>query len=1061
MLPSVPELAQAGFLHGVSEIRLIRGLGLAPEVEMILASRKRLWAIDKFDPDVPERLVTDVLPSLSRADGALLLVAEQILHLDADSIMSLHTRAFNREPVPLTGIIRSIDVGSTDRPRQLDFFQSVVIPTAKFFGLWLYRNTAENLVLYYSDRARFDSLLQFAINQTAKGEPGIREHRIREILGRRDDIDILWEWHHLRSLDQTLSGPPDNWTSRLSLCGMVTVACDQPEQCYEILGHLHLAEGYEHQPALQDFVAMPRSSGYQAIHTILSPSGKDFTGNHSTRVRIITRPAQEERLVDINERRLSSMQRQIEARRTRGLRVFANDGQAVLLPAGSVVLNFAYEIHNDFVALARSAAVNKESLDLLHPLREGDVINLIVGDVPQPLPPGWETRVPSGTAAKIRRKFNAVYRPHLIAAGRRWLRQLLADRGAKEALSALSVDDSALDSHVADAIAAYPADAQHPTTTPDFLRDLGILIARRTSADQIPELDSLIGGAVDRIAAVIRNARAVPIEDFILPSHNPSAFDRLVICPTCRPTPGKEVVGLLARRRLVVHQANRKCGIGGHPIIWRRRFSRGQYFVVEMNNRQGIAVEILSLVKDRMIDLQDHVGTSLGPGWAVLRFHVHSLSSDAVAGLLRAISSIPGVLRVLGPESPVVQSLEGPLPSRERRLISGRSSPYVCGPVIMDDRFFYGRGNELAELRKWFDLTRLGGAERGSNIFVSGPLKTGKTSLVERFLREVRRAEYECIVVKTVALLQDPKDPQRNPESWGPVSTSLRSDLMATMPPDLKEKVSVGYQSEIPLEDLLISIRSIADMPVVLVVDEAVSMFSASAGTPEQAQLQRFMSTLAQTAGMLAIWIGPDAPVADLPPALSEALRTAHEIRVAPFREGEVLDLLRAKNMEDMGTKIHAEEKLGVELWRFTGGNPYWCNIVAEAMFDKAKTVADGALNYGRGELNRARPVLVGHQRAFSDRIAEIDHPRLGGIVGFILRLLSRQDAEGKQLTVADVCHAAIQRGFDTNDDELLTILRRLVARGSVRRKAVKGRIYWGIDCPALRGHVLNEIPVR
>jgi hypothetical protein len=1032
-------------------------MDLSPEIEAILSSRKRLWAIDKFDPDVPERLVTDVLPSLVRAEGALLLVAEQILHLDADGILSRHTRDFNRKPLPLTGTIKPFDIGSMDRPRQLDFFRSVIIPTAKFFGLWHYRNAAENLVLYYSDRARFDALLRFAIDETAEGSPMIQEHRIREILRHRDDVDIVWEWHHLQSLDRILSGPADKWHTRLSLCGMVTVVCDQPEQCYEILARLHLAEGYEHQAALKDFIAMPRSSGYQAIHTILTPPGKDFTGNHSTRVRIIARPAQEERLLEINERRLSSMQRQIEDRRELGLRVFANDGKPVLLPAGSVVLNFAYRIHRPFVALARSATVNKESAEIMRPLREGDVVNLIVGDVPQPLPSGWETRVPPGTAEKIRRQFNFVYRPHLIAVGRRWLRELLLDRGAKEALKALSVDDSALDSYVADAIASVPAGVQQPVTSADFLRDLGALIAPRTS--QNPVLDTRIEGIVDRVATDIRNARTLPIEDFILPSHNPSTFDRLVICSTCRPSPGKEVVGLLAGRKLVVHQANRKCGAGGEPITWRRRFSRGQYFVVEMNNRQGIAAEILAMVRDRMIDLQDHVGTSLGPGWAVLRFHVHSLSKDAVTELTHGISLIPGVLRVLGPDAPVVQSLEGPLPPRERRPISGRSSPYVCGPVIMDDRFFYGRGNELAELRKWFDLTRLSGANRGSNIWISGPLKTGKTSLVERFLREVRRAEYACIVVTASALLQDPNDPLRNPESWGPVAARLRSELLVRIPAELMEKVILRNQSEASLEDLLMSIRSIAETPLVVVVDEAVSMFSASAGKPDEAQLQHFMNTVEHTAGVLTIWIGPDAPIADLPLALSDSLRRSHEIRVASFRENEVLDLLRARNMENMGTKIHAEEKLGVELWRFTGGNPYWCNILAEAMFDRAKTIADGALNYGRGELNHARPVLVQHPRAFSDRIAELDHPRLGGIIGCILRLVSQRGTEGIQFTVEDLCQGVTQHGFNTSKEELMPILRRLEARGSLRSKALKGRIYWRIDCPALRGHVLNEIP--
>lgn len=275
-LPSVPEVAQAGFLHGVWEISLIRSLGLSPEVEAILSSCRRLWSIDKLDADVPERLFTDVLPTLSHAAGALLLVAKQILHLDADGTMSKHTAQFRHRAVPLDSELNSFQARFLDRRSQLAYMRSVVVPTAKFFGLWHFRNTAENLCLYYEDRPRFDALLDFALRSTASGEPSAQESRIRRILGDLDGIDVVWEWHHLGSLNRILSGPFTAWSSRLARCGMVTVVCGSPEaeageKCYRLLAKLHLDQDHNHQLAVEDYVGMPRSSGYQAIHTTISP----------------------------------------------------------------------------------------------------------------------------------------------------------------------------------------------------------------------------------------------------------------------------------------------------------------------------------------------------------------------------------------------------------------------------------------------------------------------------------------------------------------------------------------------------------------------------------------------------------------------------------------------------------------------------------------------------------------------------------------------------------------------------------------------------------------------
>ncbi len=1054
LLPEKVPLARAGFLHGVWETQLVRSLKLGDEVEAILSSRKQLWSIDKLDEDVPERLNMEVLPTTLQAEGALLLVVEQILHLDRWRALDEYTERARLRPERLSGPVESVKTAFPNLDTQLAYMRRVVIPTAEYFGLWRYRNWAENICLYYGDRERFLALQEFVLASVRSGVPEQRAEWIRGLLQHRPDVQVAWEWHHLDSLNRKLGGSAaGTWGSRLSRCGRVTVVCPVDKDCYGVLGDLHLAPGTQHIAETEDLIGMARASGYQAIHSTIWRERESDASAERVRVRILSRAMQEERSGVISTRRIASMQRQIEGRRVGDLQVFANDGRAVALPAGSVVLNFACAIHGDFVALAREAMVNRETVDLLHPLREGDVVNLLIGTEPQELPKGWKTKVPLSTQKRIERKFKEVYQPHQIALGRKLLRQKLGARGMKGALGSTSMEDRMLDSFIEDAIASLKASkVGRPLSLPggvaEFLRNLG----GQGGLGPENEETALL---VNEIALLVKNAGTAGMEDLYLPNAMVGEFDSVHLCETCQPTPDKTVVGVLQKRRLVIHHAQRKCGVGGTPIVWRRRYSRGQYLVLEMTNRQGIAAEILKRVAARGIDLQDHVGSALGTGWAVLRLHVNALPAEAIGGVIRDLREVPGVLRVLPPGSDIVQALEGSLPPRERKPLASHVSPYLCGPVVTDDRYFYGRGGELAELRKVFDLVEGSRGSRGIHAFVCGPLKTGKTSLVERYLREIFGSRPHCLVAKVQVESRDPKAPQFAGEGWLSVAGRLRDQLLINMGRPLRQIMLAGGQGGGSLVDLLRSIRSAVQSEIVLVIDEAVRTFLASEGRPDLAHLLNFFDTVASVPGLMVIWIGPEAPIEDVQGELSLALRTAEWIRVRPLVQDDVNKLLLAHNLEGAGAQIEVEERIGEELRRFTGGNAYWCNLVANEMFHQAETGRGGAKLYTYETFSLACDHVIERGDGMSDRIADLARgSKLFGIVKVLLRRLAEVDSNRAEVSDSDLHRTAIQSGFQIEEDQLRMVLERLCAQGSIRRESVYGTTQWKIDCPALRQYI-------
>jgi hypothetical protein len=1031
VLPTEEAIAQAGFLHGIRETGLLKHLPVHRDVEPILVSQRRLWSIVRLDSDVPSHLVASVLPSLDHAGGALLLVREQLAHLDGKATMLAFTERFRRKP---DAALDSVEATKGKRDQRLKFLEKVVQPTAEFFGLWHYRNVADNLYLFHTEPKRFEEIREFAVHSAVKGRPKRFVNAAADVLGEMD-VEIAWEWHHVASLDRVLTGSSRSWPGRLSRCGMVTVICETPEDCYLVLSRLHLAPGFEHRPSLKDLIAAPLPSGYQAIHTTISPKGQLDVTSEAIRVRILTREMHAERSSQVDERRLAAMQRQLAARRPNELRVFAPDGKPVYLVPESTVLNFAFSIHKDFAALVRSAKVNDFSADILQRLREGDVVDLEVGEAPRPLPAGWESRVPRATVKKLRRQMHRMVRPHLVKSGRNRLRQLLSANGGREMGRLLGIDDSSLDSIVEDALRETKGRSRQEgfASAEEFLRRLA-------------ESGECSERMLRAVATRVQHAKTIPLEDFVLPKEMHGTFDSLTLCEKCQPTPSKELVGCLTDRRLVIHEYLRKCvQEGSFRVTWRRRFSRGQYFVVEMNNRQGIASEILSFVSARRVDLQDHVGASLGPGWAVLRFHVHAISEGAAEAICAGIAAIPGVIRVLGPGEAPVQALEGPLPPRERRALATRTSPYLCGPVIMDRRYFYGRTKELTALRVRYDDTRRGTGQ-GLHVFVSGPFKVGKTSLVEHFLSEVRERDHRAVIVRFIGFPR---------EDWAAASSRLSEHLVAELRAASAEFGRAGELRHLPPGEILARFRSQSESPVILRIDEAISVCLATSNGPHETAMSRFFLEVAQVAGVLAIWIGPGAPVVDLSEPLLHSIRMAQRIRVEPLGVHEVQALLEAKNMDGMGLEIQAPEGLGRQLERFTGGNPYWCNLIAEQMFHDADTVGDGRVVYNQPLLASACQRVVQEGYAFEDRIAE-QNPggSTRGVVAAVLRRLAEMPATSEGLSTSKLREAITKRGYPMGDSEFRALLDRLTERGSIR---VSEAEEWVIDSPALRRYVLKE----
>ncbi len=1041
-------LAQAGFLHGVRNISLLSAPegGVDPLAIEILEDRRRLTAIDKLDKEVPQHLTATLLPALRHATAAVLLVVEQLLHLDALRQFEEFARQFPRSPhLPPAKLVMT-PTAYEDLQAQLAYLHFVVVPTAEFFGLWFYRNVAEDLGLYYQDQERFFSVVDFAIRQAESGELERRAEVIRKALHRIDGVEVFWEWHHVASLDRLLgrTSEEERWAQRLADCGMVTVVCPCAPDCYRIMAELHLSPAFHHQDReIDDTLGSPKVSGYEAVHTVVTPTRPE--PSKAIRLRITFRKAHEQRFLPPGRESLALMQQLIDERRRkdRHLQVFANDGRRVLLRTGSTVLNFACAIHSHFVALARRARVNKEPVDLLHPLKEGDVVHVEIGTEPVLLPAGWEEKVPPDTVSRIQRAHKECYKPALVKAGRMVLRERLHQLGVHSILNEDVWNDAMLESSVEDALAALATgEGMRPAVNVSW-----VLRQLNTSTSHLSESDSrLLEMTIQKTAELAAKREKTPIEGLSFPKAMLGSFDRQSLCSRCSPSPDIPVNGKLEGQTLVIHDSRAECGAAGTPIQWKRQYTRGQHFVIEMINRQGIAAELISAVAKRGVDIVDHSGMSLGPSWAVLRLHVQSIGSDVVNAVAGDLQSIEGVIRVIKPGERVAPVLEGRLPPRAHDDISfSHVPPYLTGPVLTDDRFFYGRQDELGRLRLLLEQAR-SGSGRGLMALIQGPFKVGKSSLMKRFEREVSRQEYGCSIVELVA---------KPGETWCVFVARLRRELEEELKPRIEQKnpASEGL-SNLPLDRLLNLFRD-AGRCLVLIIDEAASLFVSSSGSDDMRGLLTFLSQVPSISGLLLIWTSLEAPLSDIAPELLYSLRSALTITLSDLEVLDVKRLLRAEKFGSSAVRIMIEDPVGELVHQYTGGNPYWCTALASELFRMQHIKAE-SIRYSRGDFRKAKDWLKQSCALFDDRVENfIDSEDLGGLIPVLLsELAAGKEAGLARLSSKQLLKVALRSHINVSAEELDWVLKRLKARGTIVNRYYEGSETWSIAAPALADHI-------
>ena len=210
----------------------------------------------------------------------------------------------------------------------------------------------------------------------------------------------------------------------------IRIIVDKIEDCYLALGVIH-SMYTPMQDRFKDFIATPKTNGYQSIHTTVFTSDKrlteiqirtkemDNTAEIGIAAHWLYKGSEEMKALDSQVpwlRDLLSIMSGEDSEHERMMEllkidlfedeifIFTPKGDLIKLPTGSTPLDFAFAIHSDIGSTCVRAKVNKKLVPLSYILTNGDIVE-VETDKNQKPNSGWLNFVKTSRASHVINKY--------------------------------------------------------------------------------------------------------------------------------------------------------------------------------------------------------------------------------------------------------------------------------------------------------------------------------------------------------------------------------------------------------------------------------------------------------------------------------------------------------------------------------------------------------------------------------------------------------------------------------------------------------------------------------
>jgi GTP diphosphokinase / guanosine-3',5'-bis(diphosphate) 3'-diphosphatase len=513
-------------------------------------------------------------------------------------------------------------------------------PLAHRFGMAKMRWELEDLAFKFLETDEYRGLAKLVA--TKRGEREALIAQMREPLERvlrnagLQNVEVTGRPKHLWSIHKKMLKRQKPYDEIYDLLAIRVLVNSVPD-CYHALGVIH--DGWTPlQERIKDYIAQPKSNGYQSLHTTVFGPGRQLF-EIQIRTRDMHRTAEfgiaahwlykngQVASGDI-ERHLSwfrqVLELQLDAKTPDEfleflkldlyqdeIFVFTPTGDVIQLPKGATPLDFAFAVHTEVGLHCQGAKINGKIAPLSRPLKNSETVEILTGPAARPSR-DWLAHVRTGRA---RHKIRQWLRHEQEETSQKIGREILEREVKRRRLSKPSDDDLELvakELNLNDVEHLMASIGQGDVHALQALKVLHPDLAQTDGAPKPSALERL----VDRVR---RGSKGVRIQ----------GADGLMVryAQCCQPVPGDPVVGYVTRGRgvsihrsdcpnllFLAHEPERRL-----EIDWQEQ--EGERFTVrltlEANDRRGLYADIAAAVSAtgtdiRSMELQTHDGRVTG-----------------------------------------------------------------------------------------------------------------------------------------------------------------------------------------------------------------------------------------------------------------------------------------------------------------------------------------------------------------------------------------------------------------------------------------------------------------
>ena len=543
----------------------------------------------------------------------------------------------------------------------------IYIPIANRLGIYTIRHELENLVLKAMYPMRY-RVLEHAVEK-AGGHRKELIDKINQALGARlvemgIDSQIVSRKKHLFSVYNKMKDKRLPFSKVLDVYAL-RVLVDSVDDCYRVLGIVHNL--FKPIPGrFKDYIAIPKSNGYQSLHTALyGPHGipmevqvrtveMDKFAESGIAAHWLYKSPDEKGEITAHARARDWLTGILEMQQSAGdsleflenvkvdlfhdeVYVYTPDGDIMKLPRNATPVDFAYAVHTDIGNRCVAAKLDHSFVPLNTPLYSGQTVEIVTSPSSRPNAAWLNYVVTAKARSNIRNYLKNMQADEAMSQGRRLLERCLKPLGMR-------LDDVKKE-NIKSALKEYGFD-----DISGLLEDVGLgnrppsLVVRKLVPERISD-----GESEETKEMKSQSALAISGTEGMVVSYG----------RCCYPIPGDDIVAKLSKGRgIVVHRVScknlealnkRKDSDSYIDVQWADDAS-GDFtceIKLEIENKPGLLARTATIISDCDVDIEN-VYMEDRDGFSMNLFYQLKVSNrDHLAMLMRRLRRLSSVMRIM------------------------------------------------------------------------------------------------------------------------------------------------------------------------------------------------------------------------------------------------------------------------------------------------------------------------------------------------------------------------------------------------------------------------------